>query len=114
MAAEIVATLLLSRSEQAALFQRMPDAVVEVRPVELGSGDLGEPGAALIVIALTMITLSALCAWLSMQGKNITVEVKGLGASFQLDITDTDTPKQIRDRIGTQDIKLAKHLDGDT
>jgi hypothetical protein len=113
MADVIVATFVqpLSRSEQAELFDVMPQGAVTVRPVELAPGDLGEPGSALVVIALTMTTITALCAWLSTRSKNVKMGLKisalGAAAEFNLEVTGADTPAQIRERVRAKGINMA-------
>jgi hypothetical protein len=114
MVGEFVAALLqpLSRSEQAELFELMPKEAVTARPVDLAPGNLGEPATALIVIALTMTTLTALCAWLSTRGKNIKMAIKlrALGAvsEVQFEITSADTPEQVRELLHSRGIDIAK------
>jgi hypothetical protein len=94
----------LSRIDVASLRQRLPEESVEVREEELAPGELGEPATIILLIGLSVASLTGICSWLAMKGKDVKLSLQvqapgGFGGSISLEITGADTPADVQARI---------------
>jgi hypothetical protein len=94
----------LSPSDQADLLDQLPDGSAERRKEGLTEGELGEPATAILLIALSVHTLTAICGWVSSKGKDVEVTVGPSGATVR--ITRADTPADLQARLAEQGISV--------
>jgi hypothetical protein len=100
----------LSRSERADLLERLPNGSAEVRQADLAAGELGEPGTAILLIALSVVALAGICSWLSSKGKDVKlslqVQAPGISGGVCLEITGTDTPTDVEAKLAEQGVTV--------
>jgi len=101
----------LSRSEQADLLERLPDGSAELSQAGLAEGELGEPATAILLVALSVAALTGICGWLSSKGKDVKLSLQvqapgGIGGSFGLEISGSDTPAEVQARLAEQGVAV--------
>jgi hypothetical protein len=93
----------LSRSEQAEMLEYLPAGAADFRPVGLAPGELGEPGTAIVIVALSMAAITGLCAWVGTRGNdvglNLKVKVPGFESEVGLTITGRSKPELVRQEL---------------
>jgi hypothetical protein len=101
----------LSRLDQASLLQRLPSGSAEVREVGLAPGELGEPATVILTIALSVMTLTAICGWLSLKGKDVELTLQaqapgGIGGTVSVKISGRDTPAEAQAKFADAGISV--------
>jgi len=71
---------------------------------------LGEPATAIAIISLSMVAITALCAWLGAKGHgvslNINVTAPGISTAVALTLNEHSKPEAVRANLEKQGVKV--------
>lgn len=102
----------LTRSEQLDLLDHLPPGAVEVRTEDLPPGELGEPVTAMVLIAVTIVALTGIGAWLSSRGKDVEMsfglKVPGVSGSFTFNARAGETGEDLARRLEQQGVPVER------
>jgi hypothetical protein len=105
-----LSTMPLSRADQANLLEFLPEDIVDLQPVKLAAGELGEPATAIAIISLSMVAITGLCAWVASKGRGVslslTVTAPGVSTGFSMTINDRSKPEAVRKEVEKQGIPV--------
>lgn len=102
----------LSRSDQMELLEYLADSAVEFETANLAPGQLGEPTTAIAIVAVTMVVISGLCAWIASKGRGVSMSVdlkgSGISAGLSLTLSESSTPEIIREELKKLGLEVAE------
>ena len=105
-----LSTTPLSRSDQAELLEFLPEDAVEFAPAKLAPGELGDPATAIAIVSLSMVAITALCAWLGSKGHGVSLSVNvnapGIAAGVALTLNEHSKPEAVRADLEKQGVKV--------
>jgi hypothetical protein len=100
----------LSQIDKLELLEHVDSTLVRFHHAPLASGELGEPVTALATIAISLASITGLCAWLANKGGDAAVEADikaaGISASFKLRLTGKSTPDSVRKQLEEKGIDV--------
>lgn len=100
----------LSRADQAELLEFLPGDQVDFAPAKLAPGELGEPATAIAIVSLSMVAITALCAWLGAKGRGVSLSVNvnapGISGGIALKLNEQSKPEAVRAELEKNGVKV--------
>ena len=100
----------LSRADQAELLEFLPEDQVDFAPAKLAPGELGEPATAIAIVSLSMLAITAICAWLGSKGRGVSLKVNvnapGVSAGIDLTLNEQSKPEVVRAELEKNGVKV--------
>jgi hypothetical protein len=105
-----LSTPALTRADQAELLEYLSEDAVRFRVAPLAPGELGEPVTAIAIVALSMVSITGMCAWLAAKGRGISMTLKasapGVSGEITVTVTEQSHPAAVRADFERQGVRV--------